>query len=889
MYLILLKIHFYGALSLLYPTYLKNLFDRITSLVLQKGFKLRSNRDGYLLFSLDVRREQADQILIDTAGIIEENLLNGDEWLNGYTILLDQIDRDFHEEVFYRLRDSSYTVMQDNKVWVGESLRAKKAVEWNLISQKGLSLLDKLLISGGDEKTHPSPYREHPVRALLEENLLRKKKVRGPTLLIDKELRALRLHVLDLLKDQEFVFYLPRPEDYEEPYAHFVGELAAFLQRIPVLDDRFSGDNWFEDVRNILSSQLDQIVNSSVVYLIFDRFSEWGDEFHRFWENIFRGIARHARPVFLEQVFPQVKGMGQPIDLQPYRLESIWEPGGLQKQLAAIDPLQKKLIYLCSRCRQPVEVRLLREFVVQSGEDGGIVDDKINLAVKNCLLTRIGDCVMAVELEREIWPTLLFEDPDKLAKSWLDFLLNHQSNLSLTRTIGYLIGSGSFSQLLTALRRYFRKLIDRKSSLFQRIVDLKRFPDLMSSTASLHHAWQVLHASAKLRHWLDATDHGGDLPHEIKEIENEVDPEIRQSDSDWQCQTARLEHLLGNLDHAYSRIRVSYSLSQKYPDAEIEILSALEIGQILMKRKKADEAAEYFGIAWREAEKSGLAKLEVHAALWAGVARFLIGNLKHSENAWKSAKELSTRYHFHRWSGLSSFLLGRLEFELGQYSKAIKHFENSAAIFGATARLWVARSLCYSGQSDLAIKHLQKEATTRESEFFLVESLYFSNRIQEAINIAQNWETLEYRPVLWQGFNWDMQTGFSCLEDRCLESDNDQTVLERQSLAFQDYLLLLHTESDHQTSIQRFEKICSDKQLSTQDPYTHQYFLWYSLVLGKGQVEKNARWSTLMGRGLKELQTRGSKIDDRDDRVLFLNTPWWNALLLNEARKNKLL
>lgn len=889
-YLLLVKVHFYQSVSMLYPKEMTSLEDRLISLVVQKGFKLRVSRDGYFLFSLDSRREQAEQILLDTAGVVEENLINEEEWLFGYSIVLEKAEERPSEELFFTLRNQSYRAMEEGRIWVGPALRSEKASAWNLSPGGTLSPLDRLALRQTTLVERASLYREHPAYPILSEHLIKRKKVRGPTLLVCPDIQALRFHVLDALKDQDLVFFLGRPGEHEEPFAHFLAELGDLFESSEVLNDGFSGGQWFQDACAIFANTLESLPAASVLYLVFDRFSEWGEEFHRFWESALKAVARHVRPVFLEGRVPTVKGLGDPIDLGELRLDSIWGPEGLLKALKGLDPLQKKILFLCALPRIQVRAKVLKSFLVKAGEDDGIVDDKIQSAITRGFLVRIRERLLPVNLPNEVWETLLFENREELGRTWLSYLLEKDSSLTLSQVIGILMLHGDRQRLLLVLRRYLRSLIHRRSESFDMVVNRPMFDRYFAESSATAQEWEVVKTASRMRHLLDWPPETGNLVAAVAALANvPIDEESAKGNSDWLCQISRLHHLKGNLDEAYASIRRAYALAQRAQDVDVEILAALEMGQILLKRKKLDEAAEYFNIAWREAEKNRLPLYEVHAALLTGVARFLIGNLKSCENAWRAAQDQAAKYYRHEHGTIASFLLGRLCFELGQYSRAMKHFEIASREYGSPARAWYARCLCYSGQSDQAVKMLEKEPATRETEFFLVEALYFSDRHPEALNVAHHWQPSEVQPVLWQGLRWDRTTGFSCLEDRCLESEKEQTVLERLSLAFRDFLVLWYEDPRSEESLQRFDRICSDKNLSLADPYTHQYFLWFSLVLGKGQAEKNARWSTLMGRGLKELQARGSKVDDRDDRVMFLNTPWWNALLLNEARKNKLL
>jgi len=889
-HIILIKIHFFRPLQVLYSELLSALQKRLTSILSSKGFKLKINRDGYYLFTIDSRREQIDQIILDSISIIEENLINEDEWLSGYTLIIEQTSKQKQiEDVFFSLKELSLMAFSENKIWVSESLKSQKSQEWHLVGNEPLVVLDRFLIKAQQVHNNSSQLTQHVIFARLNDLLLKKKKVRGPTLLVCDDFEALKIHVLNILKDQEYIFYLPQPKFYEEPFAHFVGALYEVLQKTGILDDHFSSVNWFDDAKHILNNYLDEQGSNIVFYLVFEEFSEWGEEFKRFWENFLKGIARHARPIFLERKQPITRGLGEPLILDQDNLGTIWGQEGLKGKVTTLDPFQKRILFLCLITPRTTYLKTLIDFLIQKGEDKGIVEDKINLLLNQALLVQNRNQLIPVKMSESTLQNLIFESQQELSHSWLSYVFLKNSDLPLTRKIELLMKAGDAGRLLFHLNQYFHTLLYRQSPSFNLILNNSELDKFFQSHPQEALAWKVSKLTAQLRFLLDVEDQSKIVLPTLEEIEARLESENKVENGDWLCQTSRLLHAHGNLDEAFSRIRQAYALSQKEKDGTTEIFSAIEIGHILLKKKKHDEAAEYFSIAWRESEKMSIPLLEVHSAILTGVAKFIIGSLRSCEASWRKAQELSQNYYLHELFEVSSFLLGRHSFELGQYVRAIKHFENALGVFGEVAYAWASRCLTYSGQSDQAVKKLEKKSATLESEFFLSEALYFSGRQDEAINLAKRWQGENLPTVRWNGIRWNTSTGFSCLEDLCLESEKEQTVLSRLSTAFKDFLILWYESPDHEESIQRFEKVCSDKNLYLKDPNTHLYFLWFSLVLGKGQLEKNARWSTLMGRGLKELQTRGSKVDDRDERVTYLNTPWWNTMLLNEARKNKLI
>jgi hypothetical protein len=86
-----------------------------------------------------------------------------------------------------------------------------------------------------------------------------------------------------------------------------------------------------------------------------------------------------------------------------------------------------------------------------------------------------------------------------------------------------------------------------------------------------------------------------------------------------------------------------------------------------------------------------------------------------------------------------------------------------------------------------------------------------------------------------------------------------------------------------------FQGLLSRKFLLEIDPASAQLFYWYYLVLPPSDPAQEAQRLTLLGRSLKDVQTRSSRIEDPVQRQDFLAKPYWNARFAQEARKVKLL
>ena len=70
------------------------------------------------------------------------------------------------------------------------------------------------------------------------------------------------------------------------------------------------------------------------------------------------------------------------------------------------------------------------------------------------------------------------------------------------------------------------------------------------------------------------------------------------------------------------------------------------------------------------------------------------------------------------------------------------------------------------------------------------------------------------------------------------------------------------------------------------DPYTGWYNYLYSSVL---PTERSADRVTVLGKSVKLVQERTSRIDDYRDKMRFLNDNAWNRRLMETARRHNLV
>jgi hypothetical protein len=243
----------------------------------------------------------------------------------------------------------------------------------------------------------------------------------------------------------------------------------------------------------------------------------------------------------------------------------------------------------------------------------------------------------------------------------------------------------------------------------------------------------------------------------------------------------------------------------------------------------------------------------------------------------------------------TAFLRSRLEFDRGDYARALEFLElaqktgqrygreGSTEILG----LWKARCEAYSGNTRVARAMFEALPEGLERNYFLSEAYYFDRNPALALETVRRGlkQLRPTQPFCGEGMPWT--TGFSALEDRVLAKAGDKGVLEGQAEAFS--VLLEGQLENVANASKRFQTLLAQKNLLELDIASAQYYFWYYLILPRNDGGQEALRLTLLGRALKDIQTRASRIEDPVQRQEFLHRPYWNAQYLSEGKRLKLL
>jgi len=360
---------------------------------------------------------------------------------------------------------------------------------------------------------------------------------------------------------------------------------------------------------------------------------------------------------------------------------------------------------------------------------------------------------------------------------------------------------------------------------------------------------------------------------------------------EWLLQCGRFQLRFGDWSEGFSLLKRALLMAQETQDATLEVRAEVEIGLALLRKNRLEEGREYFEIASRLAERAGSYLAALTASLDA-VALFLLGKLSAAQKALVRGQRACEQGGLRKRRAFLHLVGARIAFDQGCYDTASVELDAALSLAsryhlggaGAVLSAWRARCDVYAGLGGReALERLEPSA---ERAFFLAEAQAFDKDYALAAQTLDDGFPLvaPTRPF-GSGEQVGWETGFAGLEDLLLSRAGDTGVLRHQMEAFRAYLSGM--TGDAERAAREFQGVLSRKFLLDIDPASAQLFYWYYLVLPPSAQE--AQRLTLLGRSLKDMQTRSSRIENPVERQDFLAKPYWNAQFAREARRVKLL
>ncbi len=325
-----------------------------------------------------------------------------------------------------------------------------------------------------------------------------------------------------------------------------------------------------------------------------------------------------------------------------------------------------------------------------------------------------------------------------------------------------------------------------------------------------------------------------------------------------------------------------------------ELLATIEIGSAMLALGKIEEALEYFSFS-DQVRDSLFPIEELRASALKAVALFIKGNLSRAQTEVQKGLEQAQALKRREWELFLDFLDARILFELGACQDAIPvllrglamaelySIEPAKKIFYR----WLGRSYAYMGRLETAESVLDSCEDAAEKLYFLGEVHFFRGDNARALEACESASSLTGTEDLYPGERILWTDGFAAVEGRCFSLLTGSALLIRLIQSFKAYLQGL--EGGVEQGIEHLYRITRGEKIPEVDPYLSIYHYFYASTLpdvGKGEVDDGL---TVLNKALKLLQHRASNIENSTIRWQFLHKNFWNARLLEEAERKRLL
>lgn len=329
----------------------------------------------------------------------------------------------------------------------------------------------------------------------------------------------------------------------------------------------------------------------------------------------------------------------------------------------------------------------------------------------------------------------------------------------------------------------------------------------------------------------------------------------------------------------------------------LEGIANIELGKIMLGMRKIDEAREYFSIAREVSRNPNFIRQDITASMYEALTDFLFGNLSSALEHTEDARLRADRNQERDIELFLIFLAGRIQYSLGAYTDAACQFEQCLTICELYSfeerekvfRAWLGRSFAYGGYPEKGIDILRNLKQDSEVLYFLSEASYLCGQYKRALHYiheALNTER-EMIHVSLKSDNIEWDTGFSSVEDRALKTPDGQGILFHLIKAFRGFLLGLNGNTEE--GFNEISRLYHEEKLSDIDPYNSLYYLYNTLILPEREGETELDRLTLLSKSLRFLQQFASRIREPHHKQAFMRDNYWNRILLNEARKDKLV
>jgi tetratricopeptide (TPR) repeat protein len=327
---------------------------------------------------------------------------------------------------------------------------------------------------------------------------------------------------------------------------------------------------------------------------------------------------------------------------------------------------------------------------------------------------------------------------------------------------------------------------------------------------------------------------------------------------------------------------------QENPQTDSLARAHTVVGLTILAGDNPEEAIDYFLMA-RESETGSM-----RGIFFEGICRLIMGSLSQALGNFTYVAELADARFSRRWAIAARFQRGRIFFELGEYGEAGRIFQT---LLAETASLryakpvpvlyaWLARCLLYLGDIKMAVRILDKCGPGQEAGFFRTEADFFRKDYKKARERLETFADIPYEGESFLGDEFAWKDGFYFTENLCIGSRQGVFFLPNLIRFFHAYLRGLDAEH---AGIEIMSRLIRDEKTSKNDPCLGIYYYWYSRLLPEGENPAFEDRLTVLGRAVRNLESRASRMDNPAHKRAFTGKNYWNRLLMEDARQYNLV
>ena len=323
----------------------------------------------------------------------------------------------------------------------------------------------------------------------------------------------------------------------------------------------------------------------------------------------------------------------------------------------------------------------------------------------------------------------------------------------------------------------------------------------------------------------------------------------------------------------------------------------ISLACILMGLERIEESKDYFNIAKEtigtNAYNTKLITINTHQA----VVNFIYGNFSESLRFLNESSEICKNTGSRDWELFGIFLYGRLNFELGDYRKAVVIFSNGLnqcdLYFDGNNKdlfnIWLGRCWIYLKELKYGLTILRDYEMYSEALFFASEGLFFRGELNSALKkIESAFELERDRTRFFCSTNivfWE--SGYDLIEDRSFVKEGSHGVLFQLIRAFKAFLVAKTGQPEEGRA--ELVLLTREERLSEIDPYNGYYYYLHALTFPEYSGAEAVDRLTLLSKALRHIQQTASHIDNPKHRQMYLSSNYWNSGLMNEGRAHKLI